>query len=93
MNTGTSDKGSAEKYLAEYQSRLVRAKRKSTRLTFSDAVRAYIEFGGDDRYLVKPLYYLGNIELDLISQSIIEEAAQDVFKGYRLALVCRAWCT
>jgi hypothetical protein len=82
-SSGTADRQQAElKRIDIEQALLSRRKRREDR-TFADAILAYIEQGGDDRFLALINDHMGRLRLDEIDQEAIDSTAAVVFASYK----------
>jgi integrase len=90
-STGTSDKQRAEDFRrkreAEVYDLKVLGKRKPT--TFADAVEAYLNGGGNPRFLLRLLDHFGETPIAEIRQSDVDEAAAKLYPGVAASTVNR----
>ncbi len=82
QSTGTDSRSEAEKYRLEIEGKILSGK-PTSRKTVAHAVVAYIENGGENRFLKAITLTLGNEFLEDLNQEIIDRAARIAYPGYK----------
>jgi integrase len=78
----TSDRGKAERLLAELQNEIFEEQIRGNsvhRETFASAALRYVEAGGERRYVEPLLHHFGDLPLDRIDQQAIDNAAAALY--------------
>lgn len=82
QSTGTDDRQAAEKIRLRLEQGILYQKALDIR-TVADAILAYIENGGDDRFLFKINETLGETPLSDLTQGMIDKASREAYPGYK----------
>lgn len=78
--SGTPDRAKAAKLLAKLKDEIERgAVKKKGEKTFADAAEAYLEAGGDERFMLRLVDWLQEKPIRLIDQDVIAEAARTLY--------------
>lgn len=79
-STGTTCKKTAEKLCTQRQAAIDRGY--TGRRSFADAIEAYLNKGGEERFLGKINEILGSLPLEGVTQAVIDKAAIEHFQTY-----------
>ncbi len=82
-STGTADRDQAEAYRIKREGEVYKAGALGIEKpgTFAAAVRAYLEAGGERRFMMPLLTYFKEMPLNRIDQAAIDRAAHELFPG------------
>ena len=82
QSTGTDSRAEAEKYRLNIEAKILGGK-PLARKSVAHAIVAYIENGGDNRFLKKVTLTLGHEFLEDLNQEVIDRAARQAYPGYK----------
>jgi integrase len=90
--TGTADKEEAQRYCLRRQREILAGTAEAKRRTVADAIEAYIDNGGEDRYFLKIIDVMGDMPLDEITQEVIDRCSREAYGKYKRGKKGKTYC-
>jgi len=82
-STGTADRREAELKRLEIEQAILARRKRVEDYTFADAILAYIENGGDARFLGPINEHMGRYRLSEIDQDLVDRTAREIFSTFK----------